>query len=430
MWPDNDIEVLVSGAGPVGMITALQLADQNVRVTIIDKDGGPASHSYACILHPETTRILNELGLASRLEMSAHRVDAVACYEAQTRCAEFSLAKLSAETPYLTILPQSELEEMLEAELERRGIAVHWWHRLGELEFDHERAWFTIESLTETGKGYAVPHVERVVGRVMGGEAAFVIGADGRDSHARQMLGIRQTKMGPTVYYHIYDLVTDGQFPNEVRVVVDDASINMFTPMGPTACRWMLQVPPQELAEEAHLKDRTHFRYIDPVVEDEAMAEVRRTIENRAPWFKASISEVEWHGSVPFEQRLANSFGHGRCWLVGDAAHTTTPIGMHSMNVGITEGAALGQTIARILRKEDPIDALDQFNADCRREWEQLFGLGQTVIPGSFCLSWARRFRGTLLSTLPVSGAELGALLGQAGLDFKPHRRQARETVA
>lgn len=413
------------------MVTALQLTDLGVRVGIVDKDGGPASHSYACILHPETTRLLGELGLASRLESLGHHVDAIACYEGESRCAEFSLKKLSCEVPHLTILGQNDLEEMLEDELARRGVPVHWWHRLGELEFDRDRAWFTINTLTETGKGYAVPHVDRVVGRSFSGETAFVIGADGRDSHVRQMLGIHQTTMGPRLHYHIYDLATDGNFPHELRLVVDGSLVNLFTPLSDTACRWMFQVPPEELAEEAHLKDRTHFRIINPEAEVDAIAAFRSMVERSAPWFHANITDVEWHGAVPFDQRLANSFGCGRCWLAGDAAHTTTPIGMQSMNVGMTEGVALAHAITRVLHKLDNSDLLDRFNADSRRQWEQLFGVGQQVVtPGHFCLTWARRFRGALLSNLPVSGAELGALLGQVGLEFKPHLREVIEPAA
>jgi 2-polyprenyl-6-methoxyphenol hydroxylase-like FAD-dependent oxidoreductase len=427
MWSDRDFDVLVSGAGPVGMATALQLADLNVRVSIIDKDGGPASHNYACVLHPETSRILEELGLGTHLERNAHKIDSVGCYEGEARCAEFSLASLETHTPYLSILPQSSLEEILEEELARRGVPVHWWRRLGDLEFDSDRAWFTIDSLTETGKGYAVPHVDRIVGRSVGGQAAFVIGADGRDSHVRQMLGIRQTTMGPPLYYHIYDLVTNGNFPDELRIVLHEGTINLFTPLSGTSCRWMLQVPPEDLAEEAHLKDRTHFRIVDPPAEDEAMSQFLSSVQQIAPWFHARIIEMDWHGSVPFEQKLANSFGHGRCWLVGDAAHTTTPIGMHSMNVGIHEGTALAHILSRVLAREDSTGLLDRFNSDSRKEWEQLFGLGQTATPGNFCLAWARKFRGSLLSNLPVSGAHLESLLGQVGLQFKPHLREVVE---
>ena len=57
----------------------------------------------------------------------------------------------------------------------------------------------------------------------------------------------------------------------------------------------------------------------------------------RAPWFHSGIKEVEWATDIQFEHWLAAKFGRSRCWLIGDAAHQSGPVGMQSMNAGLWE---------------------------------------------------------------------------------------------
>ena len=58
MIREETTEVLVAGAGPVGMITAILLAENGIRVKVVDKESGTATHSYSCALHPASARIL------------------------------------------------------------------------------------------------------------------------------------------------------------------------------------------------------------------------------------------------------------------------------------------------------------------------------------------------------------------------------------
>ena len=62
MLRHEQTEVLVTGAGPVGMLTALLLARGGVRVRIIDQDWRTASRTYACALHPHSLKLLDKLG--------------------------------------------------------------------------------------------------------------------------------------------------------------------------------------------------------------------------------------------------------------------------------------------------------------------------------------------------------------------------------
>src|SRR5579859_3628378 len=127
-------EVLVVGAGPVGLWTALSLAHAGVEVSIIDRESRVTARNYACALHPSTLKLLDRLGLASAAIERGRPIQKLAFYEGESRRAEIDLAGCSKEFPFLLILPQSALESLLEQQLRLAGVAVYWNHRFEGLE--------------------------------------------------------------------------------------------------------------------------------------------------------------------------------------------------------------------------------------------------------------------------------------------------------
>src|SRR3954453_490667 len=119
--PQERPEVLVAGAGPVGLMAALVLAEQGIQVQIVDQEKRPAARSYALALHPQSLRLLDEVGLADELLARAHRIERLAFYEGMERRAELDFTALPAEFPYIAVLPQQILEGTLESALKRRG---------------------------------------------------------------------------------------------------------------------------------------------------------------------------------------------------------------------------------------------------------------------------------------------------------------------
>ena len=111
--------------------------------------------------------------------------------KAPRRRAEVKLSGLPSEFPFVLVLAQSVLEDLLEKKLqERGGIKVHWNHRLADLAMRDGAAAATIEEMALTGKGYIVPGFEFEVKRTVSVCADFVVGADGQNSAVRQRLGI------------------------------------------------------------------------------------------------------------------------------------------------------------------------------------------------------------------------------------------------
>ena len=421
MFAPKDAEVLVVGAGPVGMIAALALDHLGIEVMIVDKDEGPATHSYASALHSRTVEILNRLGVGVEAKKAGLPIHRVALYDGANRSAELDLTVLPA-SPFVLVLPQNELEDILAAELTRRGVNIQWHHRLAHCEGAHESVRATLERTSDTGKGYAVPHLDQVVTSRREVHASFLIGADGRDSTVGQQLGFEYRTFLPVDCYELYEFECS-EAGDEIRIIFDEAGTSAFTPLPESHGRWIFQVSPEEIGWEAHLKDRRHLRVLSPRMDSEAGERLEQMASKRAPGFNASFKEFDWHATVDFPERIVRQFGRGRSWLLGDAAHLASPVGVQSMNLGMQEAFQLAEVISSIVRHGASVELLETFDNATRSEWEQILSNEELLTAGPRKSLWPRHLTNRLVRSLPASGEDLALLLRQIGLEFLPAKR-------
>jgi 2-polyprenyl-6-methoxyphenol hydroxylase-like FAD-dependent oxidoreductase len=158
-------------------------------------------------------------------------------------------------------------------------------------------------------------------------------------------------------------------------------------------------------------------RFAQQAVDERIRQYVARVAKQRAPWFTAGVKEIAWCTEVVFEQRVAKQFGRERCWLAGDAAHQTGPVGVQSMNVGMHEAATLAGALRKILRENAPLDLLATCDREWQAEWQRLLGLTGGLKPKPDTSAWVRERRARILSCLPASHEDLAPLANQLGLD-------------
>jgi NADPH-dependent dioxygenase len=409
-------EVLIVGAGPVGLFAALVLARRGIRVQIVDKEWRTGAHSYAMALHPQSLALFKEAGLYDRVVELAYPVTTIGLYDSVARRGEIRLESSTIGSPFVAVLRQDVLEQLLEEALAQMKVPVYWNHDVSRLVAGCDSVTATIDKLEKDSIGYGVAHTEWIVAKSADLAVPFVLGADGHRSRVRRALGIEFPEVAQPQYFAVFEFQTNADLHQEMRLVLAEQTTSVLWPLPGGRCRWSFELTDFTVPDATRLKDRIRL-YLGgeqfPVLSKESL---ENFITQRAPWFTGSIDEVNWQIVVRFERRLAGSFGRGRMCLLGDAAHMTGPVGMQSMNLGLFEARDLAEILARVLREGGRLDELDGCHQRWESVWRHLLGVDGGLHPQPLVDPWIGRHAARLMFCLPAHGAELTALANQLGL--------------
>jgi 2-polyprenyl-6-methoxyphenol hydroxylase-like FAD-dependent oxidoreductase len=401
MFHHPDPEVLVVGAGPVGLLAALFLRLNGIRVEVIDMDQHTTRQSYALAIHPRTLRVLDGAGLSEKLIAAGRKLTKVAYYEGREMRAEIDYSSITSRHPYLLVVRQSVLESVVAEALHAENVKVHWGHRLQGLRMEGGILHAEVAKLDHETAGYAVARSDWVVTATKTIRPTYVIGADGYNSTVRRLSGIRMEEHGAPELFSVYEIEVTGDLPGEVRVILDSDLTSVYWPLEKGRCRWGFQI--RNASEHAATLKR-----------------LEQLIASRAPWFTARPVQLYWSSLGTFERRVAQSFGSGGIWLAGDAAHQAAPVGVHSMNSGLVEARELAARISRIQHAGAPPSLLQEFATQTRDTWQWLLGNGDKARALPSVDPWVRQNRARILACVQASGDDLESLLGQIGLTAAP----------
>ncbi|HSR68650.1 MAG TPA: FAD-dependent monooxygenase [Acidobacteriota bacterium] len=408
----RETEVLVVGAGPVGLLTALSLSEEGVKVQVVDEGPRPTERSYALALHSGSLGLLDDLDLAAPLIGQGQKIECCTFYEGSEIKAEARFDATGADYPFVLVLPQSRLENALHERLEEKGVAVLWSHRLNRLQEEEDRLRFEVERLQrEEGAG----HGEWIVQERMTGNALFVAGCDGHDSLVRRSVGIAFESMGEAKRFAVFEFAVDPVVePQEScsprqSVILWEGKWSVVWPMGRGRFRCGFQLDEPQRYSEPREKSRQALEVVFPTM---GRRDLRRLIVERAPWFDHSVGDLLWSAVLRFERRLAQTFHRGRAVLAGDAAHLALPVGVQSMNSGLAEARDLAGRLYRILRQDADQSLLREYSRVHHQQWKHILQEQPAgTQPPDRPLNWVQRHAAQVRDCLPASGLQLDQLM-------------------
>lgn len=333
-------EVVVVGAGPVGLCLALGLARSGRSVLLAEKEPSTAERSRAPAIWPRTQEILADLGVVDRFQRAGTLVPEVELWDADEDrvLLRLPLRELAGTTdhPHLLLLPQSETERLLREELEGEGTA--------DVRFSTEVVG------VDPARGDRVRVACRRDGRRETVSAPFVVGCDGAHSTVRESLGVDFG--GQT--YGMRAALADVRLPADRSWRSPRLTARERVAVG-------LRLRPPGPAGRGGL-----WRLVFPVLGDRRLPLDERIDRAVADLFSAARHTTVWSSEFRLHRRVAARFTAGRVALAGDAAHLNSPVGGQGMNSGIQDVAGLLPALDRALDRDDP-GALERYGRGRRR---------------------------------------------------------------
>ncbi|CDO10001.1 FAD-dependent oxidoreductase [Mycolicibacterium cosmeticum] len=330
----QNADVLVVGAGPVGLTAAIVLTQRGHHVTVVDRQAEGANTSRAAVVHPRTLELLQPYGVTERLVGRGVHTPTFTIRDRDRVLIAVPFDRLATPYPYTLMISQADTEAYLLERLEELGGKV-------------------IRPATVTATTQRADGVEVTFDDGQRMTARYVIGADGMHSTVRERAGIGFTGSTYAESFVLADVRLSGGVPHgEVILYFSPAGLVVVAPLAPDGTyRIVATVDEQRGAAPQH--------------PDAAF--VQRLLDERGPLGRpAVVDEVIWGSRFRVHHRIADTFRDRRLLLAGDAAHVHSPAGGQGMNLGIEDAVVLGESLSRVLDGA-PEQVLDGYAAERRR---------------------------------------------------------------
>ncbi|GGN98342.1 FAD-dependent monooxygenase [Saccharibacillus kuerlensis] len=418
----SDTEVLICGAGPTGMVLALWLTKQNIRVRIIDKNSGPGSTSRALAVQARTLELYRQLDLADTALANGYQAPGFNFWSKGSHRGRIGFSKKFSDLtayPYILILPQDRHERMLAELLEKLGVHIERHTELTGFEQD--------ESGVRANLRDANGNEEVCC-------AQYLAGCDGAHSIVRKTLGIDFAGGTYSRFFYVADVEAEGPPMNgEVHINLDSSAD--FLAIFPLAAQGKARLVGTLIDDRP---DRMNTLTFDDIS------------ENAIDKLKIEVRKVDWFSTYKVHHRVAERFRDGRIFLLGDAGHIHSPAGGQGMNTGIGDAINLAWKLAEVIGKRAEPDLLDSYEIErgsfARRlvsTTDRLFTLATStklqakimrtrIVPAAFPLAArmpaALRFNFRIISQLslqyrngPLSSGKAGRIHGGDRLPWIPN---------
>jgi 2-polyprenyl-6-methoxyphenol hydroxylase-like FAD-dependent oxidoreductase len=319
------LDVLIAGAGPVGLTMACELARYGLSVRIVDKNSQRTDKSKALVLWARTLELIDRMSPngADRFIQAGLKTESVEILTGDETIAHADMKEVDSKYKFVLMIPQSETERLLEEHLATFHVKAERQTELTDFNQTHD------------GVSCRLRHADGTEETV---EASWLIGADGAHSTVRHKLNMK---------FHGSTLLSDWLL----------ADLHLTGVQGPPAIQiyWHAEGILAQFPLEG-----TRYRIIADVGESSgsigegnrpapSLGDVQHVLDVRGPG-GIHASDPVWLSNFSINERKVEDYRSGRVFVAGDAAHVHSPAGGQGMNTGMQDAFNLSWKLALVSR--------------------------------------------------------------------------------
>lgn len=378
---NKQVDILIAGAGPVGLLLGCLLRQAGLDVAIFEKRATRSLHSKASTLNAYSLAILHAAGYVDDFLARGLPIHSLLLLWQKKRLMRVNYRYLPSRYNYILALSQPDTEALLEEKFLQLG---------GTLQRSTEAVAFL-------GAGDVV-QVTDATGTVT--QCRYLIGCDGPRSTIRQLSNI--AFMGEDL---------------DVDLIMFDAKIDCAALVASGEVCYF--VSPEHFCVVIPLHDGNYRVYIRRAPPDrgsfDGSAAYCQSLLEKYGLGEMAISDIIWHSEVSFYHRLAETYRAGeRVFLCGDAAHVFPPLGGLGMNTGFQDAFGLAWRLTGVLKDGTDAAVLGDYGRERRAIAQSLIAgtvasarlIAQTEPPGAAATDgWlpAMRNRQRIAHLLPMN---------------------------
>ncbi|MBP9742042.1 MAG: FAD-dependent monooxygenase [Burkholderiales bacterium] len=330
-------EVVIVGAGPVGLLLGCWLKKLGINVRVLEKRTARSTQSKASSMNAYSLVNLYALGIHDQFDALGKRVHDLNLYWQRKRLMHVNYKLLPSKYDHILCLAQPTTESLLEAHFLALGGRLQRGAEVVHLNQTNSDAVELYVHYTESSKAELLT-------------SQYVIGCDGGKSVVRKQLGFSfEGRDHGTGFIMIDVIINWGGDVNCVHYFVSEGAFLILIPLSEGKHRIIIRTPQNE-------KER---------VLGNKLLNYQALVAQYGP-SDLMLNAIVWESNTTYYNRLAEHYGRGHVLLAGDACHLFSSIGGLGMNTGFQDALALAWRLAGILRKRFSEAVLDSYELERR----------------------------------------------------------------
>ena len=314
-------DILIVGAGPVGMSLAILLKKAKVDFILLDKREAVAKLPRAIAINQASLSLFDELGIFENLKKYAVCIDETQIFWNKKHIGAINFHNIATKYPYFLQVSQDIVEQELENLLKNNQISIHRGHEFLVSSSNNGVVLSNIKTKDDT---YQI-------------QSKYLIGIDGGNSNVRKQIGNSLDEESYGSYFILFDIEVSDPIFDKTRYYFAQDGYCMVVPKNNCEYRVIFssEFDPKDLLHDNNKEDF-----------------LKQYLINKTG-LVFNLKSIKWHVYAKFGHKVSNTIADDYHILAGDALHQFSPIGGTNMNFGLQDAVILGGLLPNILKYND-----------------------------------------------------------------------------